>query len=300
MEENNNDSKSSDVIFNSSSMIPPEIPEDVNSKMETRNKPCCNSCSAERKFVFAIGSIDARFSSLSLEQEYNQVISIENTNGQTDNQLLHRTLKGNRYIAREMCWIYSIEGIDSYILVPKDPLDIDILVESLNQKTEGEDTSVLIGEMGPIATADMCNGLSLPIVFFDKIYTFSQEQLIDAIPKNDVKDKEFNVSATELFNRIKQISDNIGLSDEHRALNYLSVRSPQIYALVHKMHADGHSLSKIYVIPSRLFGTNKLLDVVFEFTDRKTGVRQQYYIRVDVTSKYPFVQNPLTQFFERT
>ena len=37
----------------------------------------------------------------------------------------------NRYIARQICYVLNIEGLETYILVPTDPLDIDRLAQAL-------------------------------------------------------------------------------------------------------------------------------------------------------------------------
>ena len=75
---------------------------------------------------------------------------------------------------------------------------------------------------GPIAPPQMCNGLMVPIVVFDQIYSFDRDTLIKAIPKPEkTSAKEFAPVAEELFDRIMQMTDNAGATDEHRALNYL-------------------------------------------------------------------------------
>ena len=47
---------------------------------------------------------------------------------------------------------------------------------------------------------------------------------------DDVEENLFRSAAEELVERVMQITDNAGASDEHRALNYLAVRYPVIYA----------------------------------------------------------------------
>ena len=71
----------------------------------------------------------------------------------------------------------------------------------------------------------------VPIVLFDQIYSFDRDALIKAIPRPEkMPAKEFRSAAEELFDRIMQITDNAGATDEHRALNYLAIRYPAIYA----------------------------------------------------------------------
>ena len=77
----------------------------------------------------------------------------------------------------------TIEGLETYILAPGDASDITLLVEALRPTPQPWDVDVVIGRKGPFAPAQMCNGLMVPIVIFDQIYSFDREALIKAIPK---------------------------------------------------------------------------------------------------------------------
>src|SRR4051812_33434554 len=83
--------------------------------------------------VYAIGRIQTRFPTVGLEKELAQVIGRGDAAGQTDWQAVHAILsrRENRYLARKLCWVMSIEGLETYLLVPRDPADLDLLVESL-------------------------------------------------------------------------------------------------------------------------------------------------------------------------
>src|SRR5947209_6531730 len=76
-------------------------------------------------YVFAIGRIEARFPSLGLEREFAQATGRAETAGQTDRQAFQSVLsqRQNRYLARQMCWVLTIEGLETYILSPRDPAD---------------------------------------------------------------------------------------------------------------------------------------------------------------------------------
>jgi hypothetical protein len=61
----------------------------------------------------------------------------------------------------------------------------------------------------------------IPIVFFDQIYSFDVDSLLDLIPRpENVEANRFKAAAEEVFNRVSQIIDNAGATDAHRALNY--------------------------------------------------------------------------------
>ena len=184
-------------------------------------------------YVYAIGRVEARFPNLAAEKEFAQATGRTDTAGKTDQQTFHAVLskRENRYLVRQLCWVLTIQGLETYLLLPRDPADIDLLVEAIRPAPSPNDIDVVIGMRGPIAPPTMCNGLMVPIVVFDQIYSFDRDALIKAIPKPEkTTAAQFGPAAEELFNRIMQMTDNAGATDEHRALNYLAMRYPAIYA----------------------------------------------------------------------
>ena len=272
-------------------------------KSNDTNCPFCTPKGQSNRYVYALGKIKIRFPDPSIENEYKQIISQHDTANKTENDILYEILKENYYLAREICWVLTIEEIDTYFLVPRSAYDLEQLIEGIKPSKERDlriDTNVIIGEVGPLASPVFCNGIILPLVTFDKIYSFSATELIKALTKPKHTDKtSFLESSEELFTRIQQMADNIGASNEHRALNYLAVRYDRIYHLLSDMYAQDYSLEEINVLPSRLIGTRKILDPVFIYVNRKTDVKEKYFVRVDVTGKYPFIHTKLSRYFDR-
>ena len=198
----------------------------------------CPTCASGRLpcpclYVYAIGRVEARFPSSAAEKEFAQATGRADTAGKTDQQAFHAVLskRENRYLARQLCWVLTIQGLETYLLQPRDPADFDLLVEAIRPAPSPNDIDVVIGMRGPIAPPEMCNGLMVPIVVFDQIYSFDRDALIKAIPRPEkMTAEQFEPAAEELFNRIMQMTDNAGATDEHRALNYLAMRYPAIYA----------------------------------------------------------------------
>jgi hypothetical protein len=256
-------------------------------------------------FVYALGRIEPRFPSLAVEKEFAQVVGRAETAGLTDRAVLQRVLteRANRYLARQICWVFSIEGLETYILQPGDPADLDLLVEAIRATPSASDLDVLIGGRGPIAPAEMCNGLMVPLVVFDQIYSFDREALIAAIPRPqsipEAEETSFRAAAAELFDRIMQMTDNAGAMDEDRAVNYLALRYPAIYARAAEAYAGNSSLSGVAVQPSRLSGVRKIVEVIFSYTNRQTDVTDKYSVRVDVTEEFPFLVTRLSPYYER-
>ena len=201
---------------------------------------------------------------------------------------------------RQLCWVLSIQGLETYLLRPRDPADSDLLVEAIRPAPSPNDLDVVIGLRGPIAPPEMCNGLMVPIVAFDQIYSFDRDALIKAIPKPEkTTAAQFGPAAEELFNRIMQMTDNAGATDEHRALNYLAMRYPAIYARAAEEFGRDFSLTGVEVRPSRLSGTRKIVDGIFSYTHRQTDVTEKFFVRVDVTEEFPFLVTKMSPYYDR-
>ncbi|MDD5322546.1 MAG: hypothetical protein PHD43_18415, partial [Methylococcales bacterium] len=189
---------------------------------------------------------------------------------------------------------------ETYLLVPRDPADIDLLVETIRPAPSPNDIDVVIGLRGPIAPPEMCNGLMVPIVAFDQIYSFDRDALIKAIPKPEkTTAAQFGPAAEELFNRIMQLTDNAGATDEHRVLNYLAMRYPAIYGKAAEEFAHDFSLTGVEVRPSPLSSTRNIVDVIFSYTNRNTDFTEKCFVRCDVTEEFPFLVTKLSPYYDR-
>jgi hypothetical protein len=253
-------------------------------------------------YVYAIGRVEARFPNLAAEKEFAQAIGRTETAGKTDPQAFHAVLskRENRYLVRQLCWVLSIQGLETYLLLPRDPVDVDLLVEAIRPTPSPNDVDIVIGGRGPIAPPTMCNGLMVPIVVFDQIYSFDRATLIKAIPKPErATAAQFAPAAEELFNRIMQLTDNAGTTDEHRALNYLAMRYPAIYARAAEAFAQDFSLTAVDVRPSPLSSTRRIVDVVFAYTNRNTDFTEKSCVRVDVTEEFPFLVTKMSPYYDR-
>jgi hypothetical protein len=235
-----------------------------------------------------------------VEKEFAQATGRANTKSLTDRAASHAVLSepANRYIVRQVCWILTIEGLETYILIPRDPAGYDQLLDAVRPQPSPLDLDVVVGIRGPIAPPEMCNGLMIPIVAFDQIYSFDRDALIKAIPRPEKSSKEFGAAAEELFDRIMLATDNAGSTDEYRALNYLAVRYPAIYATAAEAFGRNASLTAIDVQPSRLSSTRKVVDVIFSFTNRNTDVVEKFFTRVDVTEEFMFLVTKMSPYFD--
>jgi cyclic patellamide precursor peptide PatG len=310
-ESNEQTTNHSTVVNGAQAISPPDYGNTVTALHAPVSPATCATCGAAAdsngygappSYVFAIGRVEMRFPTLAVEKEFAQATGRANTKGLTDRAAAHAVLAEptNRYIARQVCWILTIEGLETYILVPRDPADYDQLLEAVRPQPSPLDLDVVIGMRGPIAPPEMCNGLMLPIVAFDQIYSFDRDALIKAIPRPPkATAKEFGPAAEELFDRIMLAADNAGSTDDDRALNYLAVRYPAIYATVADAFGRNSSLTAVDVQTSPLSSTRKVVDVIFSFTNRATDVVEKFFTRVDVTEEFPFLVTKMSPYFDR-
>jgi PatG C-terminal len=260
--------------------------------------------SPRQAYVYAIGRVEPRFPSLAVEKEVAQVVGRSDSAGLTDREALQGAIAdpANRYLARQLCWILLISNLETYVLAAQDPTDVDRLVGTLTPDPDADEVAVVVGRRGPIAPPEVCGGLALPIVVFDQLWSFPRSSLLEAIPRpEDAKDKKgFERIAAELFDRVMHVADNAGALDEHRALNYLAVRYPAIYARTAEAYTSNASLTSVDVRPSRLVGLRNIVEVIFSYTDRQTDVTDRFFCRVDVTEEFPFLVTKLSPFYETT
>lgn len=287
--------------------VSPSVPPPGSSTRSKLAPASCPSCAGGMDpgppaYVYALGRIEARFPNLAVEKEFAQAAGRADTAGKTNQQTFHAVLskREHRYLARQLCWVLTVQGLDTYILSPRDPADFDLLIEAIRSEPTPQDIDAVVGLKGPIAPPTLCNGLMVPIVAFDQIYSFDRATLIKAIPKPEkMAADKFRPAAEELFDRIMQMTDNAGATDEHRALNYLAMRYPAIYAAATECYGRDCSLTSVTVEPSALSGTRKIVKVIFAFTHRQTDVTEKYYVRCDMTEEFPFLVTKMSPYYDR-
>jgi hypothetical protein len=199
-----------------------------------------------------------------------------------------------------MCWVFSVEGIETYLLAPRDAEELDLVVEAIRPRPRSLDVDLVIGRKSVMSAPGACNGLVLPLALFDQIYSFDVGALVNAIPRPEgMEAQRFTAAAEELFQRVMQLADNTGADDEHRALNYLLVRCPAVYSLTAQKYAENHALRNVEVKPSRLSGARRIMAVIFSYAHRTTDITDKYFVRVDVTEEFPFLAAKMQPYFDR-
>jgi hypothetical protein len=265
----------------------------------------CNAApSGAGGFVYAIGTIEAEFPNVAIEREMQVLAHAMGVEVEPDPNLptkptedrrwqhavLTRDRKLTRYIARQLRWRLTIEDLPAFVLNPRDPSDVDELIDALARPKYPEperrggrraaatksppiepphpqDLDVVVG-VTPDGTA----------VLVDQIFTIKPGQL-----------------APGGLAHFAQLSDNKGLTDAERAHNFLTARyTPPM------SQGAGFELAGVSVVPSRLgAGTDRIVRAIYTFKHTTTGVKKKYFVRVDVTHEFPIIVHPWQAYLER-
>lgn len=265
----------------------------------------CTCGAAAQSYIYAIGTVMPRFPSLNVEKEFLQSVSMTETQGVPDQSLLYQVLSQgqNLYLAREMCWVFRMEDVDIYLLQPRSYIELNNLIAAIKPSAGRIDFDMVLGVRGPIASPSMCNGLQLPVVTCNQVYSFSYDEFVTAIVKETGAARDV---AGDMFNQMLQMTDNAGETDEHRALNYITLRYMGIYRMANDManaandpRKGTYTLTSVNAEPSRLAGTRRVIDVIFAYSERVTGEVVKWFTRVDVTGQFPFLVSKLSRYYSR-
>jgi PatG C-terminal len=256
-----------------------------------------------RRYVYAIGRIEARLPRPSIEDEIGQAAGRGQASGRRLTQALISKLlseRKSRHLAEGLRWVLTVEGAEIYLLQPHDPRDLIGLIESLRSRRAIPAEHAVVGLEGPIAPPEYCNGLRIPIVVLHQVCSFDLESLIDAIsnPDDATRAASERLVAHQLRDRALRWMNNSGTTDEHRALNYLVMRYPGVYLKAAEQIARDFTLAGIEVRRSPLAGPRRAMDVIFVYTNRTGDSTEKFCVRVDVTEEFPFLVTRMSRLRE--
>jgi hypothetical protein len=275
--------------------------------MPTETCPTCGTPPtddqpASHPYVYALGRVEPRFPGVGVERELAHAAAGSDTKGLTDRQVLHKLLKSRegRYLARQLCYVFVIGGLETYALVTHDSADLDLLIDAVRPDPKPEDMDLVVGVRGPLSTPQMCNGLIVPVVAFSQLYSFDRNSLVKSAPRpGGIAKNEFEATVSEIVDTIVQMTDNAGATDEHRALNWLAVRGGgTVYAHSAEQYQRDFSLAAIEAHPSALGATRTIIDVILTYKSRSSGYAEKSLLRVDTTEPFPFAHAELTPYID--
>lgn len=265
-----------------------------------QSEGCAGGCE-EPGYLYAIGTLSPVFPSESLRMEFNQIVGRIATVA-PDNQLIVEVLSQGEYLylARELCWIFSIQGVDAYLVRPRSFPELLEFIQYLVPNAGENRYATVVGPRGGIAGPEVCAGLQLPMALANQFYHFTYKEMVEHIVaaakvKADV--------AESMLSQMLQLADNAGDTDEHRAINYLTLRYMGVYEMAANMlKPDGSppgvfSLKGVIARPANVQGTRRLIDVIFQYEERSSRERIQWYCRVDVSGQFPFLVSTLSPYY---
>jgi hypothetical protein len=262
---------------------------------------CANSSALPPVPVYALGTIDARFSDPAIEDEANAIAASHKIKGQMGTpNWLHDVLSRPEalYLARQTCFIFAVERQPIYALQARDSADLHSIISCLKSTPDGLDLDLVIGYKGPLLPPEASCGLSLPLLVVEQVIPFTKADVLRRISMPKGSEDSANL-LDGVFSRLIQIADNVGATDAHRSLNYLAVRYAPLYRLIVEKQLEGKILSSIEVGVSRLSGNRKIVTPIFTFQSSSTGFIEKFFIRVDATHLFPRVFTHLQPYFDR-
>jgi hypothetical protein len=275
----------------------------------------CGESSASR-FIYVLGSVDIRFPDQSVSEELQDVARMLARRPGGDRSLIEpgdkeplrnwycRVLLNReaRYVARQLCWLLNVERQPAYYLTLRDLYDLDDLIRCLGRPED--DLDLVVGSSSLIVV-DTCPGITAPVLAVEQLSAFHKTDLTKWVKpspkalKPPSKGKATGASASDLFDKLVQSTDNFGDTDEWRALNYLAVNYQPLYEQYAVMAKNGWTLDSIKVMTSRLSREKHIVDPVFAFRQLDTGFVQKYYVRVDVSHLFPMMVRTISEYFDR-
>jgi hypothetical protein len=268
---------------------------------------CADDGTAQPRFIYALGTVDIDFPDQSVSEELQSVARTHRI-VQGPNEPLRDwcfrvlTHPDARYVARKVCWTLRIERQPAYHLSLVDLFDLPDLISCLGQP---EDDLTLIVGSSSLLPVEACPGVSAPVLLVDQLSVFKKSSISAWIkpsglkPPSKAKTKLPHLTAAALFDRLVQSADNLGDTDDWRALNYLAVNYQPIYEQYALLRTEGWTLESVKVMKSRLGRERRIVDPVLAFKQIDTGVVHKYFVRVDVTHLFPMIANQLAEYFDR-
>jgi hypothetical protein len=255
-----------------------------------------------RRFVYAVGRLRAEFPDAGVAQEFAQLTGVDSRAIVQAGDLKSALSRPEcRYLARHICWVFHGPGGDVCTVHPRGSEDLDEVLDLLADDDEDVIEAIVGAPVAP-SLVSPCTAPGLPAVTPDQVLRFTFDEFVDALPNpddklDDASKAQYRKIVRDLFAQLTQRSANFGASDEHRALNMLALRYPQLYHLAFGMLNDGKSLVGVDA-RSDPAGPRRFVAVRLVFRDHRSHVVERYLCTVDVTDLFPFLTSSLSQTFD--
>ncbi len=259
--------------------------------------------------VYGVGRVRGSFAHLGAEREL-QAVTGADPHAVVPAADLAQLLAdpSHRHVATQMCWTFESRlGTPGFTLVPRDREDLTLLIDFLQ---DDDLLHVIVGSPAIGGSPFACPvQTGLPAVWLDQLFSFNPIELIEAMPtpsaarSTDVDEGAADETAkwqragTTLFDWLTRRLDNTGVSEQHRALNYLAVRYPAMYHLAYDQQRVGKVLIGLDAYP-RQGQERRAVLVRLTFRNPHTQVVERYHCEVDIHDVLPFVTRPFALSYD--
>ena len=263
------------------------------------------------QYVYAAGLLAPQFESEAVAREFAQISRGAHQGDQIDVGLLQELMRSpeNVYLARHLCWIYTVGGLATFQLVPQDGAQITQFLDVLSPEESDGIVHVVVGSSVPFPINSQCGALGLPTVQAAQVLAFPLDEFVAALPVDETtssKDSaarkakpdrsEFDAAARRLFMRLTRRAGYRGVSDEDRALTYLACRYSELYQAVWQAQRDGKTLVAVDAQHSHS-PDGRLVSVRLVFRQPRTDITEQYEAVVEVGDVFPYMVRGLQAVF---
>lgn len=281
-----------------------------------------NGCGAAAPFlclgdlgepVYAWGTVEAGFPSLSIEKEFFQAIAPADTAGfdpsdtldlwrlnemVRSSPTLYKVLSrpANLYIAREMCW--SLTGPDAgrlWAIRPRDDKEVARLVAAMEPDQNAvKQPQVLLGRRSPTPGNPLCNGA--PAITFNQLYSRTAGNLANELMAAYPSLAQSTAQVQPLVADLLAQAPGTGGDGEARALNYLLLNELDLYYQTYQLlysrsapNSNGYELMALEPLLRQSSDGRKQVDAVLVFQSNDSGNLSRWYYRVDVAGDFPYL-----------
>lgn len=280
-------------------------PFDVNNVIRTGVVPANNINS---QFVYAVGTVQPTFVSLSVEKEFIQCLpSAAVQQLQSSNQaigtLSMSSLKpyfydvlnnpANFHIAREIQWKFvNTDNNPLFNIIPSSNARLQELIDATQLDSNNNlPQQVLIGRFK-----------QQDLVMLTRLQPVSEAKLVSQLmAKNGAMEQS---KLTPIVEFVLNLQANDGHSVKSRAINYALYFSPDIYIKTYELlygtsssgaNPSGYQLLGINSRQQEYHGGHQV-DLIFNYAGINTGAPQSWYCSVDVSGEFPYLLKAFSRF----
>jgi hypothetical protein len=135
-----------------------------------------------------------------------------------------------------------------------------------------------------------------------QIYSFDVDDFVGGLERpDDIREDRWKAAVEEVWSKLFQLTDNTGMWDRDRALNYLTTRYTPMIELVARKYAADFAFQRPIVRPSSVGGSvggQPLVDVILQFRHRKDQTEETWRMIVNVSDVFPFVVRGFSQTYD--